>query len=211
MANKTQNAKLKPATKKKQVAKNQKKTTRQTENNKSPIKIIPIGGVGEIGKNCYLYEYEDDMLLIDCGMTFPDEETPGIDIVIPDFTYILKNKEKIKALIVTHGHEDHIGAIPYLLRNFNLPIYASRLTLGLISGKLKEQGLLNSAKLVEFNAGEKLNFGKFNVELIHVNHSIPDAVSVVIKTPVGTVVQTGDFKIDTTPIDGEMINLARFS
>ncbi len=211
MANKTQNAKLKPATKKKQVAQNQKKTTRQTENNKSPIKIIPIGGVGEIGKNCYLYEYEDDMLLIDCGMTFPDEETPGIDIVIPDFTYILKNKEKIKALIVTHGHEDHIGAIPYLLRNFNLPIYASRLTLGLISGKLKEHGLLNSAKLVEFNAGEKLNFGKFNVELIHVNHSIPDAVSVVIKTPVGTVVQTGDFKIDTTPIDGEMINLARFA
>ncbi len=215
MAQKKENAKKSVSHKTKAKTANTKKLTRRNEKvvkqNKSPIKIIPIGGVGEIGKNCYLYEYEDDMILIDCGMTFPDEETPGIDIVIPDFTYILKNKEKIKGLIVTHGHEDHIGAIPYLLRNFNLPIYASRLTLGLISGKLKEQGLLSSAKLNELNAGDKISLGRFDIELIHVNHSIPDAVGVAIKTPVGTVVQTGDFKIDTTPIDGEMINLARFA
>ena len=212
MATKKDNAK-KQVVRKKTKATASKKQTRRTEKstNKTPIKIIPIGGVGEIGKNCYLYEYEDDIILVDCGMTFPDEETPGIDIVIPDFTYILKNKEKIKALVVTHGHEDHIGAIPYLLKNFNIPIYATRLTLGLIKGKLKEHGLLASAKLYELNAGEKIDFGKINLEFVHVNHSIPDAVGVVIKTPVGIVVQTGDFKIDTTPIDGEMINLARFA
>lgn len=212
MATKKENAK-KQVVRKKTKATASKKQTRRTEKstNKTPIKIIPIGGVGEIGKNCYLYEYEDDIILVDCGMTFPDEETPGIDIVIPDFTYILKNKEKIKALVVTHGHEDHIGAIPYLLKNFNIPIYATRLTLGLIKGKLKEHGLLASAKLYELNAGEKIDFGKINLEFVHVNHSIPDAVGVVIKTPVGIVVQTGDFKIDTTPIDGEMINLARFA
>ena len=212
MATKKDNAK-KQVVRKKTKATASKKQTRRTEKstNKTPIKIIPIGGVGEIGKNCYLYEYEDDIILVDCGMTFPDEETPGIDIVIPDFTYILKNKEKIKALVVTHGHEDHIGAIPYLLKNFNIPIYATRITLGLIKGKLKEHGLLASAKLYELNAGEKIDFGKINLEFVHVNHSIPDAVGVVIKTPVGIVVQTGDFKIDTTPIDGEMINLARFA
>lgn len=212
MATKKENAK-KQTVRKKNKTTVSKKTTRRTEKstNKTPIKIIPIGGVGEIGKNCYLYEYENDIVIVDCGLTFPDEETPGIDIVIPDFTYILKNKEKIKALVVTHGHEDHIGAIPYLLKQFNIPIYTTRLTLGLIKGKLKEHGLLSSAKLFELNAGDKIDFGKINVELVHVNHSIPDAVGVVIKTPVGTVVQTGDFKIDTTPIDGEMINLARFA
>ena len=212
MATKKENAK-KQTSRKKTKASATKKQTRRTEKstNKTPIKIIPIGGVGEIGKNCYLYEYEDDIVIVDCGMTFPDEETPGIDIVIPDFTYILKNQDKVKALVVTHGHEDHIGAIPYLLKNFNIPIYATRLTLGLIKGKLKEHGLLSSAKLYELNAGDKIDFGKINVELVHVNHSIPDAVGVVVKTPVGVIVQTGDFKIDTTPIDGEMINLARFA
>ena len=211
MATKKETAKKQTVRKKTKAA--AKKPTRRIEKttNKLPIKIIPIGGVGEIGKNCYLYEYENDIVLVDCGMTFPDEETPGIDIVIPDFTYILKNKEKIKALVVTHGHEDHIGAIPYLLKQFNIPIYATRLTLGLIKGKLKEHGLLASAKLFELNAGDKIDFGKISIELIHVNHSIPDAVGVAIKTPVGTIVQTGDFKVDTTPIDGEMINLARFA
>jgi len=211
MAIKKDNAKKQTVRKKNKAT--VQKTTRRTEKstNKTPIKIIPIGGVGEIGKNCYLYEYDNDIIMVDCGLTFPDEETPGIDIVIPDFTYILKNKERIKALVVTHGHEDHIGAIPYLLKNFNIPIYATRLTLGLIKGKLKEHGLLASAKLFELNAGDKIDFGKINIELVHVNHSIPDAVGVIIKTPVGTVVQTGDFKIDTTPIDGEMINLARFA
>ena len=178
---------------------------------KFPVKIIPLGGLGEIGKNITLYEYDGDMFLVDCGMSFPDEEMPGIDIVIPDFTYILENKEKIKGLVVTHGHEDHIGAIPYLLRNFNLPIYATRLTIGLIEGKLKEHKLLGDAKLNTVKPGEKIALGNFTVELIHVNHSIPDAVGLAITSPAGTVIHTGDFKIDTTPIDDRVIDIGRFA
>ncbi len=178
--------------------------------NKNPIKIIPLGGLGEIGKNITVYEYKDEILLVDCGMAFPDEETPGIDIVIPDFTYLTKNREKIKGLVVTHGHEDHIGAIPYLLKNINVPIYATKLTIGLIEGKLKEHKLLASASLNTVEPGKVLNFGAFEVEFIHVNHSIPDAVAFAIKTPAGVIVHTGDFKIDTTPIDDHVIDLARF-
>lgn len=178
---------------------------------KKPIKIIPLGGLGEIGKNITLYEYDGDMFLVDCGMAFPDEEMPGIDIVIPDFTYVLENRDKIKGLIVTHGHEDHIGAIPYLLKNFNVPIYATRLTIGLIEGKLKEHRLLESANLNVVKAGSTVNLGKFSVEFIHVNHSIPDAVAFAIKCAGGTVVHMGDFKIDTTPIDDNMIDIARFA
>ena len=178
---------------------------------KKPIKIMPLGGLGEIGKNITLYEYDGDMLLVDCGMSFPDEETPGIDIVIPDFSYVLECKDKIKGLVITHGHEDHIGAIPYLLRDFNLPIFATKLTIGLISEKLKEHRLLNEAKLNVVNAGSTVTIGKFSVEFIHVNHSIPDSVGFAITTPAGTVIQTGDFKIDTTPIDDEMIDLSRFA
>ena len=177
----------------------------------SPVKIIPLGGLGEIGKNITLYEYDGDMILVDCGMTFPDEDTPGIDSVIPDFTYILENKDKIKGLIVTHGHEDHIGAIPYLLKQFNVPIYATRLTIGLISGKLKEHKLLGDAKLNEVNAGGVVALGKFKVEFIHVNHSIPDSVGFAITCGAGTVVHMGDFKIDTTPIDDKVIDIARFA
>ena len=176
-----------------------------------PLKIIPLGGLGEIGKNITLYEYDGDMLLVDCGMAFPDEEMPGIDIVIPDFTYVLENKDKIKGLVVTHGHEDHIGAIPYLLRNFNVPIYATRLTVGLIEGKLREHKLLNEAKLNVTNPGDTVRLGKFEIEFIHVNHSIPDAVGFAITCPAGTVVQTGDFKIDTTPIDDYVIDIGRFA
>jgi len=176
-----------------------------------PIKIIPLGGLLEIGKNITLYEYDGDMFLVDCGMAFPDEEMPGIDIVIPDFSYVIENKDKIKGLVVTHGHEDHIGAIPYLLREFNVPIYATRLTIGLIEGKLKEHRLLSDAKLNIVNPGEVVNFGKFDVEFIHVNHSIPDAVGFAIKTSAGTVVHMGDFKIDTTPIDDFVIDLQRFA
>ena len=179
--------------------------------NKKPLKIIPLGGLGEIGKNITLYEYDGDMFLVDCGMSFPDEETPGIDIVIPDFTYVLENKDKIKGMVVTHGHEDHIGAIPYLLRNFNVPIYATRLTIGLIEGKLKEHRLLSSAKLNTVSPGETVKLGKFTVEFIHVNHSIPDSVGFAITCGAGTVVQTGDFKIDTTPIDDFVIDIGRFS
>lgn len=178
---------------------------------KKVLKIIPLGGLGEIGKNITLYEYEGDMMLVDCGMSFPDEETPGIDIVIPDFTFILENKDKIKGMVVTHGHEDHIGAIPYLLRNFNVPIYATRLTIGLIEGKLKEHHLLAGAHLNVVNPGETVPLGKFSVEFIHVNHSIPDAVGFAITCGAGTVVQTGDFKIDTTPIDDQVIDIGRFA
>ncbi len=178
---------------------------------KKPIRIIPLGGLGEIGKNITLYEFDGEMLLVDCGMSFPDEEMPGIDIVIPDFTYVLENKDKIKGLVVTHGHEDHIGAIPYLLKNFNVPIYATRLTIGLIEGKLKEHRLLESAKLNVVKAGSTVNLGKFSVEFIHVNHSIPDAVAFAVKCAGGTVVHMGDFKIDTTPIDDYMIDIARLA
>ena len=196
-----------------QTAPRNRQGTRRYGNRQSakPLKIIPLGGLGEIGKNITLYEYDGDMFLSDCGMSFPDEEMPGIDIVIPDFTYVLENKDKIKGLVVTHGHEDHIGAIPYLLRNFNLPIYATRLTIGLIEGKLREHKLLNEAKLNVTNPGDVVTLGKFKIEFIHVNHSIPDAVGFAITCPAGTVIQTGDFKIDTTPIDDYVIDIGRFA
>ena len=195
-----------------------KKTTKKSEPKKksapkapkTPLKIISLGGLGEIGKNLTVYEYKNDILLVDCGMAFPDEETPGVDIVIPDFSYLVLNREKIRGLVVTHGHEDHIGAIPYLLDNINVPIYATQLTIGLIEGKLKEHKNLASAKLNVVTPGQTLQFGEFSVEFIHVNHSIPDAVAFAIKTAAGVVVHTGDFKIDTTPIDGKVIDLARF-
>ncbi|MBQ3052794.1 MAG: ribonuclease J [Clostridia bacterium] len=200
----------KKATQNRKTGSSNKKSSKKT-NPKKPIRIIPLGGLGEIGKNITLYEYDGDMFLVDCGMSFPDEEMPGIDIVIPDFSYVLENKDKIKGLIVTHGHEDHIGAIPYLLRNFNLPIYATRLTIGLIEGKLKEHRLLNDAKLNVVKPGQKVEIGKFTVEFIHVNHSIPDAVGFAISCAGGTVIHTGDFKIDTTPIDDYVIDIGRFA
>ncbi len=175
------------------------------------LKITPLGGLQEIGKNITLYECGNDMFLVDCGMAFPDDEMPGIDVVIPDFTYVLRNRDKIRGLVVTHGHEDHIGGIPYLLKNFNVPVYATPLTIGLIGNKLREHGLYESAKLIEVRPRDIISLGCFQIELIHVNHSIPDAVALAIKCPAGTVVHTGDFKIDTTPIDGEMINLGRFA
>lgn len=190
---------------------NNKKRTTRSKSQSKPLRIIPLGGLGEIGKNITVYEYDGDMILVDCGMTFPDEDTPGVDSIIPDFTYILENRDKIKGLVVTHGHEDHIGAIPYLLKNFNVPIYATRLTIGLISGKLKEHKLLGDAKLNEVADGKTVTLGKFKVEFIHVNHSIPDAVGFAITCGAGTVVHMGDFKIDTTPIDDKVIDLARFA
>lgn len=201
----------KPVQKRRPQNKTSNNRTEKSTKSLKPLKIIPLGGLGEIGKNITLYEYDGDMFLVDCGMSFPDEDTPGVDIVIPDFTYVIENKDKIKGLVVTHGHEDHIGAIPYLLRNFNLPIYATRLTIGLIEGKLKEHKLLSGAKLNVVSPGEKVTLGKFTVEFIHVNHSIPDAVGFAITCGAGTVVQTGDFKIDTTPIDDYVIDIARFA
>ncbi len=185
--------------------------TKKSNSSVKPLRITPLGGLGEIGKNITLYEYGKDMLLVDCGMSFPDEEMPGIDIVIPDFSYIIKNIDRIKGLVVTHGHEDHIGGIPYLLKECNIPIYGTALTLGLIEGKLREHKLMNSAKLYVTNPGDVVSLGCFDVEFIHVNHSIPDASALAISTPIGMIVQTGDFKIDTTPIDGRVIDLARFA
>ena len=210
-SNKGRNAKNPAKTAVKAPAKKQGMARRNSKSKVKPVHIIPLGGLGEIGKNITLYEYDGDMFLVDCGMSFPDEETPGIDIVIPDFSYILENKDKIKGLVVTHGHEDHIGAIPYLLKNFNVPIYATRLTIGLIEGKLKEHGLISSAKLNVQKAGDIIKLGKFTVEFIHVNHSIPDASGFAIKCPAGTIIHTGDFKIDTTPIDDKVIDLGRFA
>ncbi|MBQ5910775.1 MAG: ribonuclease J [Clostridia bacterium] len=199
----------KTATKKNTANKSVPKKNNKPKAPKLPLKIISLGGLGEIGKNITVYEYKDDILIVDCGMAFPDEETPGIDIVIPDFSYLVQNKDKIRGLIVTHGHEDHIGAIPYLLKNINVPIFATRLTIGLIEGKLKEHKNLATAKLTTVMPGDVLEFGALSAEFIHVNHSIPDAVAFAIKTPAGTVLHTGDFKIDTTPIDGKVIDLAR--
>ena len=178
---------------------------------KESVRVAFLGGMNEIGKNMTVYEYKDDMFILDCGIAFPGEELPGVDLVIPDFTYIEKNADKIRGLIVTHGHEDHIGGIPYLLKKVNIPIYATKLTIGLIKGKLEEHKLLQSTKLVEIKPHDNITLGSFNIELIHVNHSIPDAVGLAIRCPAGILIHTGDFKIDTTPVDGDMIDLTRFA
>ncbi len=187
-------------------AKKYKKTVNET-----PVKIAFLGGLNEVGKNMTLYEYKDDMFLVDCGLAFPDPEMLGVDLVIPDFSYVEKNADKIKGIIITHGHEDHIGGLAYLLKTVNIPVYGTKLTIGLIQGKLKEHGLLSSAKLHEIAPGDVVKLGGFDVEAIHVNHSIPDAIALAIKCETGTVIQTGDFKIDSTPIDGGMIDLSRFA
>ncbi len=189
-----------------------KASVRQAAGGKSgALKLIPLGGLDEIGKNMTLYEYGNDIFIVDCGMTFPTEDMPGVDIVIPDFTYALRNIDRVRGIVLTHGHEDHIGGLPYFLKQANVPIYGTKLTLGLVKVKLKEHGLDRSVKCKEVRPGDKIRLGCFTVEFIHVNHSIPDAVAVAVKTPVGTIVQTGDFKIDATPIDGDVIDLARFA
>ena len=175
-----------------------------------PVRLTMLGGLNEIGKNITMFEYGNDAFIIDCGMAFPDEEMLGVDIVLPDFTHVLKNKERIKGIILTHGHEDHIGGLPYLLRQVDFPIYGTRLTLALVEAKLKECGLAGRAKLDLVAPGDVINFGNISVEFINVNHSIPDAVALGIKTPLGYVIHTGDYKIDCTPVHGPMIDLARF-
>ena len=174
------------------------------------LKIIPLGGLNEIGKNMTAYEYGGEIIVVDCGMAFPGDDMYGIDCVIPDVSYLVKNHNRLRGLFITHGHEDHIGAIPYVLKQINMPIYCTRLTAGLIKLKLQEHGLLQTTKLITVEAGQTIRAGKFQVEFIHVNHSIADSVAFAIHTRMGTVVHTGDFKIDSTPIDGEVIDLARF-
>ncbi|NMP38207.1 MAG: ribonuclease J [Clostridiales bacterium] len=178
----------------------------------TPVKIAFLGGLNEVGKNMTLYEYNGDMFIVDCGLAFPDTEMFGVDFVIPDFTYVERNKDKIKGIIITHGHEDHIGGLAYLLKALKIPVYATRLTAGLIEGKLAEHKLDDgSVKMNVVKPGDHVKFGAFDVELIRVNHSIPDSVAFAIRSPAGLIIQTGDFKIDTTPIDGGMIDLARFA
>ena len=173
------------------------------------LKIIPLGGLDEIGKNMTAYEYGGEIIVVDCGMAFPGDDMYGIDCIIPDVSYLIKNRARIRGLFITHGHEDHVGAIPYVLKQINLPIYCTRFTAGLIKLKLEEHGLVKSTKLITVEPGKTVRAGKFNVEFIHVNHSIADSVAFAIHTKMGTVVHTGDFKIDSTPIDGEVIDLAR--
>ena len=176
----------------------------------SKLKIISLGGLNEIGKNLTVFEYGDDIIVVDCGLGFPDEEMYGVDVVIPDITYLVQNKHRIRAIILTHGHEDHIGGLPFVMQELDAPLYATRLTAGLIEIKLEERGLLEKTKIITVEAGESFRAGCFEIETIHVNHSIADAVALAIKTPIGTVIHTGDFKIDVTPIQGGMIDLTRF-
>ena len=176
-----------------------------------PIKVSFLGGLNEVGKNMTLFEYGEDMFLVDCGLAFPDQDMLGVDLVLPDFTYVERNADRIRGIVITHGHEDHIGGLPYLLKVLNVPVYGTKLTVGLIQGKLREHGLLNSASLNVIKPGDVITLGGFSVEAIHVNHSIPDALGLAIRCEGGTIVHTGDFKIDTTPIDGGMMDLGRLA
>ncbi|MDP3058990.1 MAG: ribonuclease J [bacterium] len=164
--------------------------------------MIPLGGMGEIGKNMYVFQYKDDIVVVDAGLKFPEDEMLGIDYVIPNITYLIENQKKVRAIVLTHGHEDHIGALPYVLKQLNVPVYGTRLTLGLLRVKLVEHGV--SPNLIEVKAGDEIAIGVFNVTLINVNHSIPDSVGLAIKSPVGTIIHSGDFKIDQTPVDGKV-------
>lgn len=193
------------------AAKSAQKNEKKEEKRRTPVKIMPLGGLNEIGKNFTCIECANDIIIVDCGMAFPDAELPGVDSVIPDFTYVEKNIDKVRGMVITHGHEDHIGGIPYFLKKMNVPIYATRLTIGLIEGKLKEHGILSSAKLNVVVPRQTVKFGCMAVEFIRVNHSIPDACGMAIHTPAGVIVHTGDFKVDYTPIEGGIIDLARFA
>ena len=178
----------------------------------SKLKIIPLGGLHEIGKNITVFEYENEMIVVDCGLSFPEDDMLGVDLVIPDITYLEQNKDKIKGLVITHGHEDHIGSVPYFLKKINIPIYATKLTVGLIKNKLEEHKLLRTTKLVEVTQGQTIKLGKnFKVEFIRSSHSIPDSVMLAITTPAGTILHTGDFKVDYTPIDGKIMDFGRIA
>lgn len=177
----------------------------------SKLKVIPLGGLNEIGKNMTVFEYNDDIIIVDCGLAFPEDDMLGIDLVIPDFSYLIENKNKIRGLFLTHGHEDHIGAVSYLLREIKMPVYGTKLTMGLLESKLREHRVFDPNIIFCVNAGSTIKVGAFSIEFIRTNHSIADSVAFAIKTPVGMVVHSGDFKIDYTPIQGEVINLQRFA
>lgn len=187
------------------------RATQPKQQSKPSVKISFLGGLNEIGKNITLIECENDIIIVDCGMAFPDGDMLGVDLVIPDFTYIEQNVDKVKGIVLTHGHEDHIGGLPFLLSRVDVPIYGTPLTLGLLGNKLREHSLFNKSRLNEVNAGETIKLGCMSIKFIHVNHSIPDSVAFAIKTPGGTIVHTGDFKIDCTPISGDMIDLSSFA
>ena len=189
-----------------------RKVTEKVRFKKPRLKIIPLGGLHEVGKNITVFQYDEEMIVVDCGLSFPEDDMLGVDLVIPDITYVVKNQEKLKGMVITHGHEDHIGGIPYFLKQVNTPIYGTRLTLGLIKNKLEEHRLTDSTKLNEVTPGETIKLGKhFKVEFIQSSHSIPDSVMLAIHTPVGTVLHTGDFKVDYTPMDGKLMNLGRLA
>ena len=185
-------------------------TTNHKAVKRTPLKIIPLGGLNEIGKNMTVFECSNDIFIVDCGLAFPDSDMPGVDLVLPDFAYVEQNADRIRGIVITHGHEDHIGGLAYLLKKVNVPVYATRLTIGLIEGKLREHGILSSAQLNVVTPRQTVKMGCMAVEFIRVNHSIPDAVALAIHTPAGVVVHTGDFKVDYTPIESDIIDLARF-
>ncbi|MBD5640742.1 ribonuclease J [Clostridium botulinum] len=180
-------------------------------NNKDSIKVIPLGGLGEIGKNITAFEYENEIVIIDCGISFPDEEMYGVDLVIPDITYLLNNKDKVKAIFLTHGHEDHIGSLPYILQQLNRPVYGTALTLGIVENKLREHNMLSDCELNKVEAGDIVELKNLKVEFIRNTHSIADSCSIAIHTPVGVILHTGDFKIDYTPIDGLVMDFHRIA
>lgn len=185
--------------------------TKQLNEEGPSIKVIPLGGLEQIGMNITAFEYEDSIVVVDCGLSFPDDDMLGIDLVIPDITYLEQNREKVQGIVITHGHEDHIGALPYILRELNVPLYATRLTMGLIEHKLEEHDLLDSTKRKVMKFGQSVNLGQFRIEFIKTNHSIVDAAALAIHSPVGTIIHTGDFKVDYTPVFGEAIDLQRFA
>ncbi|WP_017209111.1 ribonuclease J [Clostridium beijerinckii] len=187
------------------------KINKKTKSKQIPLKIIPLGGLGEIGKNMTAFEYDNEIIVIDCGLAFPDEDLYGIDIVIPDVTYLIKNKNKVKGIFITHGHEDHIGGLPYVLKQINVPIYGTRLTLGLIEVKLKEHTMLSDCTLNVVEPGELIKLEQIKIEYIRNNHSIPDSCSIALHTPIGVIVHSGDFKVDFTPIDGKVMDLQRYA
>ena len=181
------------------------------KSNGGKLKIIPLGGLEQIGMNITAFEYEDSIVVVDCGLSFPEDDMLGIDLVIPDVTYLKENINKVKGFVITHGHEDHIGALPYILRDINVPIYATKLTIGLIDNKLKEHNLLRTTKRKVIKHGQSINLGCFRIEFIKTNHSIQDASALAIYSPAGTVIHTGDFKVDYTPVFGDAIDLQRFA